>query len=52
MPPHAGERPIVSIAGIRETSAMRRYEAWSERRWIGRNAQIIPVGPNAREVET
>src|SRR6266571_7375212 len=46
------ESPIVSIAGMREISAMRRYEALSERSWIGRNAQIIPVGPNARAVET
>src|SRR5207253_10656001 len=44
MPPQAGERPIVSIAGIRETRAMRRYEAWSERRWIGKNARLFPSG--------
>jgi hypothetical protein len=43
---------MVSIAGISETSAMRRYEAPSERRWIGRNAQTIPIGPNARTVES
>src|SRR2546425_4932195 len=52
MPPQAGESPIVSIAGMSETSAMSRYEAPSDRRWIGRNAQIIPMGPNARAVET
>src|SRR5207244_11854978 len=52
MPPQVGESPIVAIAGMREISAMRRYEALSERSWIGRNAQIIPVGANASAVET
>src|SRR2546427_12622519 len=52
MPPQAGESPIVSIAGMRETRAMRRYEAPSDRRWIGRNARIIPVEPNARAVDS
>src|SRR2546428_13178991 len=52
MPPQAGESPIVSIDGMSETSAMSKYEEPSDRRWIGRNAQIIPMGPNARAVET
>src|SRR5947208_13649761 len=52
MPPQAGESPIVSIAGMREISAMRRYEALSERRWIGRNGLIIPVEPNAEALDT
>src|SRR5947208_1124608 len=47
MPPQAGERPIVSIAGMRETSAMRRYDEPSERRWIGRHDQTMLVGVEA-----
>lgn len=42
---------MVSMAGMNETREMSENEAPSERSWIGRNAQMIPVGPNARAVD-
>ncbi len=51
MPPQTGERTMVSIAGRKETKEIREKDAPSERSWIGRKAQIIPVGPNARAVD-
>jgi hypothetical protein len=51
IPPQTGERTIVSMAGMNETREMSENEAPSERSWIGRNAQMIPVGPNARAVD-
>ena len=47
-PPQAGDRSIVSSAGSGEMSEMRKKEAPSDLRRIGRKAQIIPVGPKAR----
>jgi hypothetical protein len=52
IPPQTGERIIVSIAGMSERSEMRRYEAFNDLKCIGRNAQVIPVGPKARAVES
>ena len=51
MPPQTGERTIVSIAGRNETKEISEKDAPSDRSWIGRKAQIIPVGPNARAVD-
>jgi hypothetical protein len=50
-PPQTGERTMVSIAGMNETREISEKDAPSERSWIGRNAQMIPVGPNARAVD-
>jgi len=52
IPPQTGERTIVSMAGMNATSEMSEKDAPSERSWIGRNAQIIPVGPKARAVDS
>jgi hypothetical protein len=52
IPPQTGERMIVSTAGINETREIREKDAPSERSWIGRKAQIIPVGPKARAVDS
>src|SRR2546428_3053105 len=51
IPPQTGERTIVSIAGRNETKGISENDAPSDRSWIGRNAQIIPVGPKARAVD-
>src|SRR2546426_1413728 len=51
IPPQTGERTMVSIAGRKETREISEKDAPSERSWIGRKAQIIPVGPNARAVD-
>lgn len=51
IPPQTGERTIVSIAGRNETKEISEKDAPSDRSWIGRKAQIIPVGPNARAVD-
>ncbi len=42
---------IVSIAGMRDSSDIRRKDELRERRWIGRKAQDMPTGPKARAVE-
>jgi hypothetical protein len=42
---------MVSIAGRKETREISEKDAPSDRSWIGRKAQIIPVGPNARVVD-
>jgi hypothetical protein len=52
IPPQTGERTIVSMAGMKATREMSEKDAPSERNWIGRNAQIIPVGPKARAVDS
>jgi hypothetical protein len=52
IPPQTGERTIVSIAGRNETKEISEKDAPSERSWIGRKAQIIPVGPKARAVDS
>src|SRR5207249_1220205 len=52
IPPQNGESAMVSTAGMSETREISKYDACKERRWMGRNAQIIPVGPKARAVET
>src|SRR6267378_696624 len=52
IPPQTGERTIVSMAGMKATREMSEKDAPSERSWIGRNAQIIPVGPKARAVDS
>jgi hypothetical protein len=52
IPPQIGERAIVSMAGMNDTRAISEKDAPSERSWIGRKAQIIPVGPNARAVDS
>jgi hypothetical protein len=51
IPPQTGERMMVSSAGMNETREIRENEAPRERSCIGRNAQMIPVGPNARAVD-
>src|SRR5216683_6021735 len=51
IPPQTGERTIVSIAGRNETKEISEKDAPSERSWIGRKAQIIPIGPKARAVD-
>src|SRR5712664_885212 len=51
IPPQTGERTIVSIAGRNETKEISEKVAPSERSWIGRKAQMIPVGPKARAVD-
>ena len=51
-PPQTGDRAIVSMAGMNDTRAISEKDAPSERRWIGRKAQIIPVGPKARAVDS
>ena len=43
---------IVSMAGMKATREMSEKDAPTERSWIGRNAQIIPVGPKARAVDS
>ena len=43
---------MVSIAGRNETKEISEKDAPSERSWIGRKAQIIPVGPKARAVDS
>jgi hypothetical protein len=43
---------MVSMAGVNATREMSVKDAPSERSWIGRNAQIIPVGPKARAVDS
>src|SRR5713101_8460210 len=52
IPPQTGERTMVSIAGRNETKEISEKDAPSERSWIGRKAQIIPVGPKARAVDS
>src|SRR6266849_10384073 len=52
IPPQTGERTIVSIAGRNETREISENDAPNERSWIGRKAQIIPVGPKARAVDS
>src|SRR2546422_1903683 len=52
IPPQTGERTIVSTAGMNETREIRENDAPRERSWIGRKAQIIPIGPNARAVDS
>jgi hypothetical protein len=52
IPPQTGERTIVSTAGMNETREISEKDAPSERSWIGRKAQIIPIGPNARAVDS
>ena len=52
IPPQTGERTIVSIAGRNETNEISEKDAPSERNWMGRKAQIIPVGPKARAVDS
>jgi hypothetical protein len=52
IPPQTGERTIVSTAGINETREISENDAPRERSWIGRKAQIIPIGPNARAVDS
>jgi hypothetical protein len=52
IPPQTGERMIVSTAGMNGTSEISEKDAPSERSWMGRKAQIIPVGPKARAVES
>ena len=42
---------MVSTAGMNGTSEISEKDAPRERNWIGRKAQIIPVGANARAVE-
>lgn len=42
---------MVSSAGMNETREISEKDAPSERSCIGRNAQIIPVGPKARAVD-
>jgi hypothetical protein len=37
---------------MNETRAISEKDAPSERSWIGRKAQIIPVGPKARAVDS
>lgn len=51
IPPQTGERKIVSSAGMNDTREIRENEAPRDRSCIGRNAQIIPVGPKARAVD-
>src|SRR3989449_10751180 len=51
-PPQTGERTMVSIAGRKETREISEKDAPSDRSWIGRKAQIIPVGPKAKAVDT
>src|SRR2546427_5135881 len=51
IPPQTWERTIVSIAGRNETKEISEKEAPSERSWIGRKAQNIPIGPKARTVD-
>jgi len=50
-PPQTGERMIVSTAGMNGTREISEYDAPRERSCIGRNAQMMPVGPKARAVE-
>lgn len=52
IPPQTGERAIVSTAGMNDTRAISEKDAPSERSCIGRNAQIIPVGPKASAVDS
>src|SRR2546426_8449296 len=52
IPPQTGERTMVSIAGRKETKEISEKDAPSDRSWIGRKAQIIPVGPKARAVDS
>ena len=52
IPPQTGERAIVSMAGMKGIREISEKDAPSERSWIGRNAQIIPVGPKARAVDS
>jgi hypothetical protein len=52
IPPQTGDRTIVSIAGRNETREISENDAPSERNWMGRKAQIIPVGPKARAVDS
>src|SRR2546427_8890012 len=52
IPPQTGERTIVSTAGINETREIRENDAPRKRSWIGSKAQIIPIGPNARAVDS
>jgi hypothetical protein len=52
IPPQTGERTIISTAGINETREISENDAPSERSWIGRKAQIIPIGPKARAVDS
>jgi hypothetical protein len=52
IPPQTGERTIVSIAGRNETKEISEKDAPSERSWIGRKAQMIPIGPKARAVDS
>jgi hypothetical protein len=51
IPPQTGERTIVSIAGRNETKEISEKDAPSECNWIGRKAQMIPIGPKARAVD-
>src|SRR6266849_7053564 len=51
IPPQTGERTIVSLAGRNETKEISEKDAPSERSWIGRKAQMIPIGPKARAVD-
>ena len=43
---------MVSMAGRKETREISEKDAPSDRSWIGRKAQIIPVGPKAKAVDT
>jgi hypothetical protein len=51
-PPQTGERTIVSTAGMNGTSEISEKDAPSERSWIGKKAQIIPVGPKAKAIDS
>jgi hypothetical protein len=52
IPPQTGESAIVSKAGMNDTRAISEKEAPCERSWIGRKAQMIPVGPKANAVDS
>src|SRR5712691_6866310 len=51
-PPQTGERTIVSIAGRNENKEISEKDAPNDRSWIGRKAQMIPIGPKARAVDS